>query len=148
MFSTKMLIVLFQLNLGHQRAQANPPQAMFHSATIIEVTPFQNQGTLHYRLLADFGMILGLRETTLPKTDREDPRSLLGKKIAGVTELGRTGTVSPQSFFLVANQNQDGSLSVQRLDPETPNGTRLFACSKEREDEPTQKTKHNPCLCQ
>ncbi len=113
------------LNLA-QTVKATPPNTTFYVGTIIEVTTKVIRRKSMYIVLADFGSVLGIRQTYLEKTDHEEPTSLLGVKIAGVTQMGDQRFMAATTFHLVGTHNESGHILVARIQDNLPNGTQIF----------------------
>lgn len=96
------------------------------SGTIIRVEEFSRAKKPAFKIWADFGSEIGIRQTSAQVTKNYTPDTLVGKQIIGCMNLGEkniAGFIS--QFLLVGFSNTDDSICLATVDPKVPNGQKL-----------------------
>lgn len=97
------------------------------SGTIVKVEEFPRAKKPAYKVWADFGSEIGIKQTSAQVTAHYSPQSLLGRQVVGCINLGTKnigGFVS--EFLLVGFPDENKSVSSVTVDSKVPNGEKLF----------------------
>ena len=97
------------------------------SGTILRAEEFPKARKPAYKIWADFGPELGVRQTSAQVTVHYTPESLIGRGVVGVMNLGEKnigGFIS--QFLLVGFADETGAICLIGPDPKVPNGQKLF----------------------
>ena len=97
------------------------------SGTIIKVEEFPRAKKPAYKVWADFGPEIGIKQTSAQVTAHYTPESLIGKQIAGCINLGEKNIAGFTSeFLLVGFPDENGAICLITVTPSVPNGKKLF----------------------
>jgi tRNA-binding protein len=97
------------------------------SGTIIKAEPFPRAKKPAYKIWADFGPILGIKQTSAQVTVHYTLDSLVGKQIVGCINLGSRNIAGFLSeFLLVGFADEKGAIRLLGVDGPVPNGQKLF----------------------
>jgi len=97
------------------------------SGTIIKVEEFPRAKKPAYKVWADFGPEIGIKQTSAQVTVHYTPESLMGKQIAGCINLGDKNIAGFTSeFLLVGFPDENGAICLITVNPAVPNGKKLF----------------------
>lgn len=99
----------------------------FRSGTVVKVEEFPQAKKPSYKIWADFGPDIGIKQTSAQVTVHYKPTNLIGKSIVGCINLAPkniAGFIS--EFLLVGFPDADGAVCLITSDPIVPNGKRLF----------------------
>ncbi len=96
------------------------------SGTIIRAEEFARAKKPAYKIWADFGSKVGIKQTSAQVTKYYTPESLIGKQIVGCINLGEKNIAGFLSeFLLVGFEDGEGGISLITTDPKIPNGQKL-----------------------
>ena len=96
------------------------------SGTIVKVEEFPKARKLAFKIWADFGVEIGVLQTSAQVTAHYTPETLLGRSIVGCVNLGEKnigGFIS--QFLLVGFADAAGGICLVTVDPIVPNGKKL-----------------------
>ncbi len=96
------------------------------SGTIVKVEEFPKARKPAFKIWADFGVEIGVLQTSAQVTAHYTPETLLGRSIVGCVNLGEKnigGFIS--QFLLVGFADAAGSICLVTVDPIVPNGKKL-----------------------
>lgn len=96
------------------------------SGTVVKVELFERAKKPAYKVWVDFGMELGVLQTSAQVTVHYTPETLLGRLVVGCVNLGEkniAGFVS--QFLLVGFSDANGAISLITTNPDVPNGQKL-----------------------
>ena len=95
--------------------------------TIVRVEPFPKARKPAYKVWADFGSEIGLRQTSVQITVHYTPETLIGKQIVGCLNLGDKNIAGFISNFLCTGfPDENGAVVLISPDKAVPNGGKLF----------------------
>ena len=96
------------------------------SGTIIKVEEFPRAKKPAYKIWADFGDKIGIKQTSAQVTIHYNPESLVGRSIAGCVNLGVKNIAGFTSEFLLLGFADDaGAICLLTADPKVPNGQKM-----------------------
>jgi len=96
------------------------------SGTIVKVEEFPRANKPAFKVWADFGSIVGVRQTSAQITVHYSPASLVGKQIVGCVNMGEKNIAGFLSqFLLVGFADAHGAICLVTADPKVPNGQKL-----------------------
>jgi len=96
------------------------------SGTIVKVEEFPRANKPAFKVWADFGLIVGVRQTSAQITVHYSPASLVGKQIVGCVNMGEKNIAGFLSqFLLVGFPDTNGAICLTTVDPKVPNGQKL-----------------------
>jgi tRNA-binding protein len=97
------------------------------SGTIIKVEPFERAKKPAYKVWADFGPVIGIKQTSAQVTVHYTPEQLIGKQIVGCVNLGTKNIAGFNSeFLLVGFPDEQGAVCLVTVLPSVANGQKLF----------------------
>lgn len=97
------------------------------SGTIIQVEEFPRAKKPAYKIWADFGPELGIKQTSAQVTVHYTPASLMGRSIVGCVNLSPRNIAGFMSeFLLVGFPDEQGAVCLVSPTPTVPNGKKLF----------------------
>lgn len=99
----------------------------FRSGTVIKVEPFPRAKKPAYKVWADFGKDIGIKQTSAQITIHYTAESLIGKQIVGCINLSSKnigGFIS--EFLLVGFPDENNAVCLVTVNPNVPNGKKLF----------------------
>ena len=101
-------------------------QVDLRSGTVVKVEEFPRAKKPAYKVWVDFGVELGIKQTSAQITAHYDPQTLIGRMVVGCVNLGEKNIAGFTSqFLLVGFSDQNGSICLVTVDPEVPNGQKL-----------------------
>jgi len=96
------------------------------SGTIIKAEAFERAKKPAYKIWADFGPEIGIKQTSAQVTVHYTPESLIGRSIVGCINLGERNIAGFMSEFLLTGfVDEVGAISVISSDKKVPNGQKL-----------------------
>ena len=97
------------------------------SGTIIKTEIFPRAKKPAYKIWVDFGIEIGIKQTSAQVTVHYTPESLIGKKVVGCVNLGEKNIAGFTSqFLLVGFPDEEGAICLATMSPAVPNGKKLF----------------------
>ena len=96
------------------------------SGTVVKVELFERAKKPAYKVWVDFGLELGVLQTSAQVTVHYTPEALLGRSVVGCVNLGEkniAGFIS--QFLLVGFSDVNGVISLITTNPDVPNGQKL-----------------------
>lgn len=96
------------------------------SGTVVKVELFERAKKPAYKVWVDFGLELGVLQTSAQVTVHYTPEALLGRSVVGCVNLGEkniAGFIS--QFLLVGFSDVNGAISLITTNPDVPNGQKL-----------------------
>lgn len=97
------------------------------SGTVVDVQPFPRAKNPSYKVWVDFGDTIGIKQTSAQVTVHYTPESLIGRQVIGCVNLGDKNIAGFTSeFLLVGCPDKDGAICLVSVDPNVPNGMKLF----------------------
>ena len=97
------------------------------SGTVVKVEEFPKARNPSYMVWVDFGVEIGIKQTSAQVTVHYSPETLIGKQVVGCVNLGTKnigGFVS--EFLLVGFPDENKSVCLVTVNPKVPNGGKLF----------------------
>jgi len=97
------------------------------SGTVVKVEEFPKAKKPAYKVWVDFGVDIGVKQTSAQVTGRYTPESLIGKQVIGCVNLGTKnmgGFIS--EFLLVGFPDEKKLICLATVDLRVPNGEKLF----------------------
>ena len=97
------------------------------SGTIVKAEEFPRAKKPAYKVWVDFGTEIGIKQTSAQITKHYTLESLVGKQVVGCINLGTKnigGFIS--EFLLVGFPDENKSVCLLTVDPQVPNGEKLF----------------------
>ncbi len=95
--------------------------------TIVRAEPFPAARKPAYKIWADFGDGIGIKQTSAQITVHYSPDQLVGKQIVGCMNLGSKNIGGFMSEFLCTGfPDADGNVVLISPDKNVPNGGKLF----------------------
>ena len=102
-------------------------QVELRSGTIIKAEVFERAKKPAYKVWADFGPEIGVKQTSAQVTVHYTPESLVGKQIVGCINLEPKNIAGFMSeFLLVGFPDTHNAVCLITVDPKVPNGNKLF----------------------
>jgi tRNA-binding protein len=102
-------------------------QVDFRSGTIIKVELFPRAKKPAYKVWVDFGPVIGVKQTSAQVTVHYTPESLIGRQVVGCVNLGEKNIGGFTSeFLLVGFPDENKAVCLINVDPNVPNGEKLF----------------------
>ena|SRR3990167_1459288 len=99
----------------------------FRSGTIVKIEPFERAKKPAYKVWVDFGETIGVKQTSAQVTVHYTPESLMGRQVVGCVNLGTKNIAGFTSeFLLVGFPDKDGAVCLVTVEPNVPNGGKLF----------------------
>lgn len=96
------------------------------SGIVVQVEPFLRAKKPAYKVWVDFGVELGILQTSAQITVHYTPESLIGKKVVGCVNLGEKNIAGFTSqFLLVGFSDSDGAICLTTIDRAVPNGQKM-----------------------
>ncbi len=96
------------------------------SGTIIKVEPFPKARKPAYKIWVDFGLELGILQTSAQVTVHYSPESLEGRTVVGCVNLGEKNIGGFKSqFLLVGFADETGAICLISPDFKVANGQKL-----------------------
>lgn len=97
------------------------------SGTIVKVEEFPKARNPSYKIWADFGNEIGIKQTSAQVTHHYKPNDLLDKQIVGILNLGTKRIAGFKSEFLMVGFADDNEkVCLVTVDPAVPNGKKLY----------------------
>jgi tRNA-binding protein len=97
------------------------------SGTVVKVEPFPRAKKPAYKVWVDFGAEIGVKQTSAQVTVHYTPESLVGRQVVGCVNLGDKNIAGFTSeFLLVGFPDNDGAICLVAVDPNVPNGKKMF----------------------
>ena len=95
------------------------------SGTVVKVEEFPRAKKPAYKVWVDFGVEIGVLQTSAQVTVYT-PETLLGRSVVGCVNLGERNIAGFMSqFLLVGFSDADGAICLITADPKVPNGGKL-----------------------
>ena len=96
------------------------------SGTITKAEVFERAKKPAYKVWADFGPEIGIKQTSAQVTVHYTPESLIGRSIIGCVNLGDKNIAGFTSqFLLVGFADENGGICLLTVDPKVPNGQKM-----------------------
>lgn len=96
------------------------------SGTITKVEAFTRASNPSYKIWADFGPELGIKQSSAQVTQNYSPEQLVGRQIIGCVNLGIKNIAGFMSeFLLVGFSRENGSICLAGIDPPVQNGQKM-----------------------
>ncbi len=97
------------------------------SGTVVKVEEFPRAKKPAYKVWVDFGADMGIKQTSAQVTTHYTPESLIGRQVVGCINLGAKNIGGFTSeFLLVGFPDENKSICLVTVDPQVPNGEKLF----------------------
>jgi len=97
------------------------------SGTIIKTEEFPEAKKPAYKIWADFGPEIGVRQTSAQVTDHYKPYTLVGRMIVGCVNLKPKMIAGFRSeFLLVGFSDKEGAVCLISCEKRVPDGQKLF----------------------
>lgn len=94
--------------------------------TIVKAEPFLRAKKPAYKVWVDFGVDIGILQTSAQITIHYQPENLIGKKVIGCVNLGEKNIAGFTSqFLLVGFSDQNGAICLATVDGEVSNGEKM-----------------------
>jgi tRNA-binding protein len=101
-------------------------QVELRSGTIIRVEEFARAKKPAFKVWVDFGLELGVLQTSAQITHHYTLENLVGKQVMGCVNLGEKNIAGFLSqFLLVGFADAQGAICLATVDPKAPNGKKL-----------------------
>lgn len=96
------------------------------TGTIIKAEVFERAKKPAYKIWADFGPDIGIKQTSAQVTVHYTPKSLVGRAVVGCVNLGERNIAGFMSQFLLTGfADESGAISIISSDKKVPNGQKL-----------------------
>lgn len=96
------------------------------SGTIVKIEEFPRAMKPAYKVWVDFGVELGILQTSAQITAHYTPELLIGKMVVGCINLGEKNIAGFTSqFLLVGFSDQNGAICLTTIEPRVPNGMKM-----------------------
>ncbi len=96
------------------------------SGTIVKVEEFSRAKKPAYKIWVDFGVELGILQTSAQITVHYTPELLVGKMVVGCVNLGEKNIAGFTSqFLLVGFSDLKGAICLTTIEPCVPNGMKM-----------------------
>ena len=96
------------------------------SGKIVKVEEFKRAKKPAYKVWVDFGIELGVLQTSAQITVNYTPELLINKTVIGCVNLGEKNIAGFTSqFLLVGFSDQTGAVCLATIEPEVPNGMKM-----------------------
>lgn len=97
------------------------------SGTVTKVEPFPRAKKPAFKVWVDFGTEIGVKQTSAQVTVHYTPESLIGRQVIGCVNLGDKNIAGFTSeFLLVGFPDNDEAICLLTVDPNVPNGKKMF----------------------
>lgn len=97
------------------------------SGTIVKAETFERARNPSYKVWVDFGEGLGVKQTSAQITENYTLDELVGRQVMGCINLAPKNIAGFMSeFLLVGFPDSKGKVSLAGIDPQVPNGGKLF----------------------
>lgn len=97
-----------------------------YSGTVIKVEEFPKAHKPAFKVWADFGIEIGILQTSAQITAHYAPETLVGRQIVGCVNLGEKNIAGFLSqFLLIGFSDENGGICLVTVDPRVPNGKKL-----------------------
>ncbi len=97
------------------------------SGTVTKVEPFPRAKKPAYKVWVDFGLEIGIKQTSAQVTVHYTPESLVGRQVVGCVNLGDKNIAGFTSeFLLVGFPDNNGATCLITVDPAVSNGEKMF----------------------
>ena len=98
----------------------------FRSGTIVKAEPFFRARKPAYKVWVDFGLEIGVLQTSAQITVHYTPESLIGRRVVGCVNLGEKNIAGFTSQFLLVGFSDDSdAICLITIDPTVANGRKL-----------------------
>ena len=97
------------------------------SGTVVKAEHFPKAKKPAYKVWVDFGLDIGIKQTSAQVTVHYTPETLIGRQVVGCINLGArniAGFIS--EFLLVGFADSQDAICLLSVDPQVPNGQKLF----------------------
>lgn len=102
-------------------------QVDLRSGTVVKVEEFPRAKKPAYKVWVDFGSEIGVKQTSAQVTVHYTPETLLGRQVVGCVNLGEKNIAGFLSeFLLVGFPDKTGAICLVTVEPNVPNGEKLF----------------------
>lgn len=99
----------------------------FRVGTIVKVEDFPKARKPAYKIYADFGEAIGIKQTSAQIVANYTPDTLIGKQIIGVLNLGTKNIGGFSSEFLLTGlEDEKSNVVILTADKAVPNGKKVF----------------------
>jgi len=96
------------------------------SGTVVKAEVFPKAKKPAYKVWVDFGVDIGILQTSAQITVHYTPESLLGRQVIGCVNLGEKNIAGFTSqFLLVGFSDTNGAICLATTIPQVPNGQKL-----------------------
>lgn len=96
------------------------------SGTIVKVEEFSRAKKPAYKVWVDFGVELGVLQTSAQITVHYTPELLVGRMVVGCVNLGEKNIAGFTSqFLLVGFSDKNGAICLATVEPQVPNGMKM-----------------------
>lgn len=97
------------------------------SGTVVKVEEFPRAKKPAFKVWVDFGVHLGIKQTSAQVTAHYTPESLIGRQVVGCVNLSPKNIGGFTSeFLLVGFPDENKAVCLITVDPCVPNGEKLF----------------------
>lgn len=101
-------------------------QVDLRSGTIVKAEEFARAKKPAFKVWVDFGLELGVLQTSAQITHHYTLENLVGKQVIGCVNLGEKNIAGFLSqFLLVGFADAQGAICLVTVDPKAPNGQKL-----------------------
>lgn len=96
------------------------------SGVIVKVENFPRAKKPAFKVWVDFGMDIGIKQTSAQITKHYEIETLIGKRVVGCVNLGEKNIAGFTSqFLLVGFCDHNGDISLVTIDHDVPKGQKL-----------------------
>ena len=96
------------------------------SGTIVKAETFPKARKPAYKVWVDFGLEIGVLQTSAQITVHYTPESLIGRRVVGCVNLGEKNIAGFTSQFLLVGFSDDSdAICLITIDPTVANGRKL-----------------------
>lgn len=96
------------------------------SGTIIKAEEFSRARKPAYKVWADFGKEIGIKQTSAQVTLHYTAQDLIGRQILGCLNLGEKNIAGFTSqFLLLGFSDENGAIALATVNPIVPNGKKM-----------------------
>ncbi|MES2607759.1 MAG: tRNA-binding protein [Pseudomonadota bacterium] len=96
------------------------------SGTVVKVEPFPRAKKPGYKVYVDFGVEIGIKQTSAQVTAHYTEESLISRSVVGCVNLAPRNIAGFMSqFLLVGFADADDKICLVKADPKVPNGQKL-----------------------
>jgi tRNA-binding protein len=97
------------------------------SGIVVKVEPFPRANKPSFKVWVDFGIDIGVKQTSAQITKHYTPETLQGRLVVGCINLEPRNIAGFTSeFLLVGFPDQEGAVCLVTADPVIPKGQKLF----------------------